>query len=231
MEQAFVGNARTPVTIIQAGPCIVTSIKTLKKDGYWAVQLGFGEKKIKNITKPLKGHLKGAVNKDKAPSFLKEVKLANEPDFKSGDVINISDVLNEGDAVQVTGVSKGKGFTGVIKRWGFATSGRTHGQKAKRRAGGSIGQGTTPGRVRKGKKMAGRAGSQATTVKNLKVVSINKDRSEIKVSGPIPGSPGGFLVIKKIKSSPRKKTSKNKSETETKEDAPFQGRSDKNDKN
>jgi large subunit ribosomal protein L3 len=198
MSQTFVGDTRIPVTSVQAGPCVVTSVKTKKRDGYWAVQLGFGQKKLKNVTKPLKGHLRGAIKKSKsAPHFLREVKLKEKPDLKVGDTIKLTDVLSPGDVVKVTGIGKGKGFQGVVKRWGFRTSGRSHGQKGRRRSPGSIGQGTDPGRVHKGKKMAGRMGGKKITVKSLTVVKIDEENNLLTLSGPIPGSPKSFVVITK----------------------------------
>ena len=106
---------RTPVTNIKAGPCVVTQIKTDKKDGYWSIQLGFKEKRIKNVTKPMQGHLKGAIKDKKAPRFVREVKVVEKPELKVGDEVKISDIFNSGDIVSVTGVSKGKGFAGVMK--------------------------------------------------------------------------------------------------------------------
>ncbi len=199
MSQAFVDGVRTPVTNIKAGPCVVTQIKTDKKDKYWSVQLGFEEKRIKNVTKPMQGHLKGAIKDKKAPRFIREVKVAGAPEIKVGDIVTISDIFNSGDIVSVTGVSKGKGFAGVMKRWGFAGGPRTHGQSDRPRSPGSIGQGTTPGRVWKGKKMAGRMGTDKIAIKNLKIVSIDEENNQIGVSGPVPGSRGGLLIIKKIK--------------------------------
>ncbi len=201
MGQAFIEGVRIPITSIKVGPCVVTQIKKVDTDGYWAVQLGFGTKKTKNVTKPLRGHLKGAISKGKsAPRFLREIRLDNKPKYKAGDVINVSDVFKLGDLVQVTGISKGKGFAGVVKRWRFAGGPRTHGQSDRLRAPGSIGQGTTPGRVWKGKKMPGRMGSKKTAINNLMVVSVNPGENEISVSGPVPGAPGGLLGIKKLAS-------------------------------
>jgi len=200
MSQTFIEGTRVPVTYIKAGPCVVTQVKRQDKDGYWAVQLGFGERKIKNTTKPLQGHLKGAIKDNKAPRFLREVKLDKEPEFKMGDVISAADIFKVGDALAVTGTSKGKGFAGVVKRWGFAGGPKTHGQSDRLRAPGSIGQGTTPGRVYKGKKMAGRMGGERITVKNLIVVSLEPEKSELTVSGPVPGTPGSLLILKKIAS-------------------------------
>lgn len=209
MSQTFVEDTRVPVTMVKAGPCVVTQVKKQDSDGYWAVQIGFGEKKIKNTTKPLLGHiskawpsgLKGAKKKDKkAPRFLREVKMDAEPDLKVGDEIKVTDVIRPGDTVSVTGTSKGKGFAGVVKRYRFAGGPRTHGQSDRERAPGSIGQGTTPGRVHKGKKMPGRMGGDTVTTKNLTVVSVDADKNEIAISGAVPGSSGGLLTINKIAS-------------------------------
>ena len=198
MSQTFVEGRRIPVTKVVAGPCVVTQIKKEDKDGYWAVQLGFREKRIKNITKPLQGHLKSLIKDDKAPRFLAEVRLDKELELTVGDTIKVSDIFRVGDIIQVTGTSKGKGFAGVVKRWHFAGGPRTHGQSDRERAPGSIGQTTTPGRVFKGKKMAGRMGGERVTLKNLQVVFVNPDTNEIDISGPVPGIPGGLLIIKRI---------------------------------
>lgn len=199
MEQTFIEDTRIPVTLVKVGPCVVTQVKSSEKDGYWAVQLGFGNKKTTSITKPQLGHLKDAIKDTKvAPRFLREVKLSKDPELKVGQEINISDVFKKGDLVSVTGISKGKGFAGVVKRWGFAGGPRTHGQSDRLRAPGSIGQGTTPGRVHKGKKMAGRMGAERVTVKNLVVVEVDAEKNELKLSGPIPGGLGGLIMINKI---------------------------------
>lgn len=199
MSHAFVKDTRVPVTHIKTGPCVVTHIKNIDKDGYWAVQLGFGEKKLKNINKPQKGHLKGAMKSTKkAPRFLREVRLSKKPSYKVGDKITIDKVFKKGDVVRVTGISKGKGFTGVVKRWNFKGGPRTHGQSDRLRAPGSIGQGTDPGRVRKGKKMAGRSGGVKKTVLGLNVVEIDKDTDTLAVSGSVPGHYNSFLAITKL---------------------------------
>lgn len=200
MGQTFVEGFRIPVTKIMAGPCVVTQIKKEDHDGYWAVQLGFGTRKIKNITRPLQGHLKGAIKDNKAPRFLSEVRLTEEPKVNVGDEIKASDIFKVGDVISISGISKGKGFAGAVKRWHFAGGPKTHGQSDRQRAPGSIGQTTTPGRVYKGKKMAGRMGSDKVTIKNLHIVSIDPDKSEIEVSGPVPGTPGELLKIQKVKS-------------------------------
>src|SRR4030043_2092826 len=193
MSQTFVEGTRVPVTWITVGPCVVTQIKNPDTDGYWAVQLGFGKKEIRNITKPLQGHLRGVTQEKKAPRFLREIRLEDKPDLKVGDVLKLVDVFKVGDLVTVTGISKGKGFAGVVKRWHFAGGPRTHGQSDRLRAPGSIGQGTTPGRVYKGKKRAGRMGQDRVCIKNLVVVSV--EDNTLAVSGPVPGNAGGLLLI------------------------------------
>ena len=198
MGQTFVEGRRVPVTKVVAGPCVVTQIKKEDKDGYWAVQLGFGEKRIKNVTRPMQGHLRGVIKEKKAPRFLREIRLENEPTFKVGDIVSASEIFKVGDIIQVTGTSKGKGFAGVVKRWHFAGGPRTHGQSDRERAPGSIGQTTTPGRVLKGKKMAGRMGGERVTLKNLQIVSVNPETNEVEISGPVPGVTGGLLIVKKL---------------------------------
>jgi large subunit ribosomal protein L3 len=185
---------RIPVTKIKAWPCFVVQIKNEKKDGYCALQLGFGQRK--NINKPLSGYLKGAGRKT-TPLYLKEIKISPEDEekFKPGQEIKISEVLKVGDKVKITGWSKGKGFTGVVKRWHFKGGPRTHGQSDRERAPGSIGQTTTPGRVYKGKKMAGRAGGGRVTISGLRVSNVGEDFLEVK--GLVPGPKNGFLIIQK----------------------------------
>lgn len=213
MSQTFVEGVRLPVTELSVGPCVVTQIKTKEKDGYWAVQLGFGTKNIKKISKPLKGHLKKTQNLKNSktpksnnsktknqthfPRHIREVRLTKEPKVKVGDEIKVTDIFSVGNIIQVTGTSKGKGFAGVMKRWGFAGGPRTHGQSDRQRAPGSIGQGTDPGRVWKGKKMPGRMGTDTVTVKNLVVVQVDKDKGTILVSGPVPGNRESLLFVSK----------------------------------
>lgn len=217
MEQVFLDGKRYPATRIKVGPCVVTQIKTMDTDGYWAVQFGFGEKRIKNITKPMQGHLKGAILEKKAPSFLAEVKLNSEPSYKVGDKVVFSDVLSEGDTITVTGTSKGKGFAGGVKRWGFSGGPATHGQSDRQRAPGSIGQGTTPGRVLKGKHMAGRMGNDTKTIKNLKVLEIDTEKGEVLILGPVPGRTGGVVVVKRTSA---KKEQPLETQAEVSESAP-----------
>lgn len=197
MTQTFVDNTRVPVTVVSIKPNIVTQVITEDKSGYWAVQLGSGTKRIKNVSKPLQGHLKGVIKEKMAPRFLREVRLENRPEFEAGDHIKASDVFSAGDTIAVTGTSKGKGFAGGVKRWGFGGGSKTHGQSDRQRAPGSIGQGTNPGRIWKGKRMAGRMGNETITVKNLHIVKVDDEHNEIYVSGPVPGAPKSLLVIKR----------------------------------
>ena len=198
MSQTFIQGYRVPVTKVLAGPCVVTQIKKMDKDGYWAVQIGFGSRRIKNTSKALQGHFKGAIKENKAPRFLAEVRLSEEPKVNVGDEIKNSDIFRVGDIISVVGTSKGKGFAGAVKRHHFAGGPRTHGQSDRERAPGSIGQGTTPGRVYKGKRMAGRMGGDTVTIKNLKVVKVDAERNELHLSGPVPGTRGSLLIIKRL---------------------------------
>jgi large subunit ribosomal protein L3 len=205
-SQTFIEGFRIPVTKIVAGPCVVTQIKNAGSDGYWAVQLGFGSRKAKNTSKSLQGHLKENLQINKStkkqmfPRFLREVRMETEPEFKVGDTIKASDIFSVGDVVAVTGTSKGKGFAGVVKRHHFRGGPRTHGQSDRERAPGSVGQTTTPGRVYKGKRMAGRMGGEQVSVKNLHIISINPENQEVEISGQLPGTPGSLITIQKIKS-------------------------------
>ena len=200
LGQTFVEGFRIPITKVTAGPCVVTQIKKMDKDGYWAIQLGFSLRKAKNTSKPLQGHLKETSKDNKFPRFLREIKVDKEPEVKIGDIINIFDLFKVGDVVAVTGISKGKGFAGGVKRYHFRGGPRTHGQSDRERAPGSIGATTTPGRVLKGKKMAGRMGGERVTVKNLHIISVNPGNNELEVSGQVPGTPGSLILVHKIKS-------------------------------
>lgn len=190
---------RTPATVISAGPCWVTQIKTNDTDGYTAVQLGFETKRHSSLSKPLAGHVKKAGLEKQAPRFFREIRI-DEPvvadkKINQGDTITVEQVFQAGDVVQITGTSKGKGFTGVVKRWGFRGGPKTHGQSDRLRAPGSIGSTTTPGRVYRGKRMAGRSGSDTVTVKNLEVISVDSKKNELMVSGLIPGPRKGLVTI------------------------------------
>lgn len=205
LSQVFLADGtRIPVTKVQAGPCLVTQIKSRKKDGYQAIQLGLGRKKLKKVSKPLTGHLKNSTwpekGKDKMlPRVLKEVKITGDldPTLKVGDVISANQILTPGDVINVTGISRGKGFTGVMKRWGFKGGPKTHGQSDRERAPGSIGQSTRPGRVFKGKKMAGRSGGALLTIRNLTILKVTQE-GEVWITGQVPGSRNGLLTIKRV---------------------------------
>lgn len=187
---------RLPVTLIEAGPCFVVQVKTAENDGYNAVQLGFGRRRPKKTPKPILGHVMKA-KLSYAPEFLREIRLEEKSDCQPGDLLTVSDCLSPGDKVKVTGVSKGRGFAGVMKRWGFAGGPATHGQSDRARAPGSIGsQGV--GRVFPGKKMPGRFGGERVTVRGLTVVAVYPEKNQIAVKGAVPGPRGGFLVIQKI---------------------------------
>ncbi|MBN1112238.1 MAG: 50S ribosomal protein L3 [Bacteroidales bacterium] len=184
-----------PCTVIEAGPCVVTQLKSLEKDGYEAVQLGFEEKKEKNTTKPLVGHFKkaGVTPKRKLVEFAADF----ERELKLGEEILV-DIFEENSWVDVTGVSKGKGFQGVVKRHGFGGVGQsTHGQHNRLRAPGSVGAASYPARVFKGMRMAGRTGGKRVRVENLKVIKVIPENNLLLIKGSIPGAKGSFLIIEK----------------------------------
>lgn len=187
---------RIPVTLIEAGPCPVVQVKTKKKNGYFALQIGFGARKPGKTSKPILGHIKKA-GLSLAPRFLREIRLSEETDLKNGDILKVGDVFSPGDKVSITGISKGKGFAGVMKRWGFAGGPATHGQSDRKRAPGSIGaQGVA--RVLPGKKMPGRMGAKKVTVTGLTVVDVNPQKNLLVIKGAIPGPRHGLLMIKKV---------------------------------
>ena len=191
MSQIFRDNGESvPVTVIQAGPCAVTQIKSKETDGYNAVQLGFGA--TKNLNKPERGHLK---NSDPV-KHLREVKADNLQDYSIGQQISV-DIFDVGEKIDIIGTTKGKGFAGTMKRHGFGGGPRTHGQSDRGRAPGSIGGGTTPGKVYKGLKMSGHMGNEQVTVKNLEIVQIDQDRNLLIVKGGVPGAPNGFVIIRR----------------------------------
>lgn len=182
-----------PCTIVEAGPCYFTQIKTEETDGYNAVQLGFGEKKEKRVTKALAGHFKNA---GVVPQFVREFRDF-EDEATVGQSIDVS-IFEEGDVVNVVGTSKGKGFQGVVKRHGFHGVGqRTHGQHNRERAPGSIGAASYPARVFKGMRMGGRTGSDRTKMKNLTIVKVFKDKNLLLIKGSVPGAKGSILLIEK----------------------------------
>ncbi|MBE7048772.1 MAG: 50S ribosomal protein L3 [Ruminococcaceae bacterium] len=181
-----------PVTVIEAGPCRVIQKKTADNDGYDAVQVGFLEKKEKHTTKPLQGHFKKAGTG--YMKYLKEFKLDDAAQMNVGDEIK-ADVFAEGDSVDVTGISKGKGYAGTIKRWGTHRGPMTHGS-GYHRGPGSMGACSTPSRVMKGKKLAGHLGVEKVTVQNLSVVKIDAENNILAIRGAVPGPKGGLVVIK-----------------------------------
>lgn len=183
-----------PVTAIQAGPCVVVDVKTKDRDGYSALQLGFGERKVKNATKALQGHCEKAGIKGNPPSRLREFRTQNDPAVELGSVLN-ADVFAENDYLDVTGVIKGRGFQGVVKRYNFGGGRASHGGAWTRRTG-SIGQCEFPGRVDKGKKMPGHMGNVRRTIQNLKVVRVMVDDNILLVKGAVPGPNGGTLLIR-----------------------------------
>ncbi len=194
MTQVFDENGTViPVTIIEAGPCYVTQKKTVEKDGYNAIQVGFGDVPAKRLTKPVNGHLKKAG----APSvkYLREFYVDNPEAFEEGQQIDVS-VFRVGDKVDVTGTSKGKGFAGVVKRHHFRGGPKTHGQSDRWRASGSVGAGSTPGRVFKGLRMAGRMGNQRVTVQNVRVALVDPEKNLLGIKGAVPGGKNGLVIIR-----------------------------------
>jgi large subunit ribosomal protein L3 len=190
MTQLFRDNGETVVTVIEAGPCFVTQIKTEEKDGYNAVQLGFGE--AKRLNSPQKGHLKGVG----LFKYLREFRVEDVSSFKLGQKVDV-DIFKPGDLVDVIGTSKGKGFAGVVKRHHFAGGPKTHGQSDRHRAPGSVGATTFPGRVLKGTRMAGHMGDDRVTVRNLEIVDVDSARNVLLVKGAVPGGRNGLLLIRK----------------------------------
>ncbi len=181
-----------PVTIIEAGPCVVTQVKTIDSDGYEAIQVGYGERKKKHLNKPLEGHFKNA--KVDPKRVLAEFNVIPGFDYKVGQEFNAS-LFKAGEYVDVTGTSKGRGFAGVIKRHNFNRQPQTHGTKNTLRHPGSIGQASDPSRVFKGMKMAGHYGNEKVTVTNLEVVKVDEDNSRIMLKGAVPGANNGIVYI------------------------------------
>ncbi|MCD0165213.1 50S ribosomal protein L3 [Deinococcus sp. 12RED42] len=189
MTQIWKGDRAVPVTVVLAGPCPVVQRKTAQTDGYEAVQIGYAPKREKSVNKPAAGHFKKA---GVSPvRFLREFRDFNP----EGDTVAI-DIFSEGEKIDATGTSKGKGFQGVMKRWNFKGGPASHGSKKWHRRPGSIGQRKTPGRVYKGKRMAGHMGMERITVQNLEVVEIRADENIILVKGAIPGANGGLVVLR-----------------------------------
>jgi len=191
MTQVFAANGEARgVTVIEAGPCVVVQVKTVESDSYNAIQIGFGAKK--RINDPMRGHFKRLGQFQ----FVREIRVDNPLDYEVGQKLG-AELFEEGDIVDVVGKSKGRGFAGGVKRHHFHGGPKTHGQSDKHRSPGSIGSGTTPGRVRKGLRMAGHMGDERVTVKNLKVFESNPARGVILVEGGVPGGVNGLLRIAK----------------------------------
>ena len=186
-----------PYTVIEVGPCVVTQVRTLEKDGYTAIQLGYGERTEKSTSKAMQGHFKraGVSPKRNLVEF-----NSFDSEFQLGDTLKVEDVFNEGEFVSVIGTSKGKGFQGVVKRHGFAGVGQaTHGQHNRLRAPGSIGAASYPARVFKGMRMAGQMGNARVTIENLQVLKVLPEEGVLVVKGAIPGHKGATVVIRKPK--------------------------------
>ena len=194
MTQIFDENGTMiPVTVIEAGPCVVVQKKTIENDGYTAAQLGYGEIKASKVTKPIGGHFKKGG--DIAPKkVLKEFKLAQPDSVNVGDILK-ADIFAAGEIVDVVGTSKGKGTAGTIKRWNFSRLKESHGSGPVARHGGSLGACSDPSRVYKGKKMAGHLGSERVTIQNLSVVKVDAENNLIAVKGSVPGAKGSIVVI------------------------------------
>ena len=186
--------ATVPVTVVQAGPCVITQVKNLEKDGYEAIQVGYLSREPKHTSKPMQGHF------DRSGVRPKKVLLEFEKvpgfDYKVGQSFHVG-IFNQGDIVRISGKSKGKGFTGVIKRHNFARQKKTHGTGHTERAPGSIGQASDPSRVFPGMRMAGRHGNKKVSIDNLEVVKVSKDNNQILIKGSVPGAKDGLVVITK----------------------------------
>jgi large subunit ribosomal protein L3 len=180
-----------PVTVIEAGPCVVTQVKTSEKDGYSAIQLGFGLDK--RLNKPEQGHRKASGFQSRT---LREVKTDDPEAYSVGQVLNV-DVFTDGEMVDVTGTSKGRGFQGGVKRHGFRGGPKTHGQSDRHRAPGSIGSSATPGRVFKGLRMAGHMGHERVTVQNLRIVRVDVERNLLLIEGSVPGPNKGLVIVRR----------------------------------
>ena len=194
MTQLFDESGKViPVTVVEAGPCTVVQKKTVENDGYAAVQVGFGDVKVQRVNKPMAGHFKKA---DVAPKkVLKEFRLEDTESVNVGDVLK-ADVFAAGDRVDVTGITKGHGYSGVIKRWNCHKLRMTHGVGPVHRQPGSMGANASPSRIFKNKKMAGQYGNEQVTVQNLNVVRVDAEKNLIAVKGAIPGAKGGIVFIR-----------------------------------
>ena len=200
MTQIFDEEGRlVPVTVVTAGPCPVVQVKSDEGDGYHAIQLGFGEKRPKTATKPVLGHYKKAGVPVRR--ILREARLEAPVELNPGDILTVADVFEVGKPVDVVATSKGRGFSGTIKRWNFARGPMSHGSKNVREPG-STGMHTWPARVFKGKKMSGQYGAKRTTVKNLVVVRVDAEKNRLYLRGAVPGPNEGLLVVRRAKTPP-----------------------------
>jgi len=181
-----------PVTVVKVGPCVITQVKTILKDGYNAIQIGYGSIPSKSLTQPELGHLQKS--NIQPLKYLKEFRVSNLENFEVGQVINVES-FSTGQFVDITGKSSGKGFSGLQKRYQFSRGPMTHGSK-NHRGPGSIGMGTSPGRVLPGKKMAGQLGNKTANIKKLKIIQLNVNENILVVKGSVPGKPGNLLSIK-----------------------------------
>ena len=195
MTQVFSNNGSLlPVTIVEAGPCVVTQVKTITRDGYDAIQVGYSDLKEKHLNKTQSGHFKKSNSAPKR--YLAEFKPVTNYDYKPGQEFGVS-LFREGELVSVSGTSKGKGFSGVMKRHGFGGGPKTHGQREHPRSPGSIGQASDPSRVFKGMKMAGQHGNKKVSSRNLEIVSVLKESNQLLIKGAIPGANNGIIYISK----------------------------------
>ncbi len=196
MSQLFddTGNV-VPVTVVEAGPCVVVQKKDEARDGYNALQLGFGKQKNQRVNRPLRGHMAKA----EKGSFrvLREFRVDDVSGFEVGQELTVTDFVKPGDLVDVTGTSKGRGFAGVMKRWDFRGFSRTHGTHEYFRHGGAIGNRSYPGKVFKGKRMAGHWGNERVSIQNLRVVEVRPEENLLLVKGAIPGSNGGLVLVRR----------------------------------
>lgn len=192
MTQVFdESGAAVPVTVIEAGPCYVTQVKTGESDGYTAVQIGYERVEERRLNKPQRGHLRSVM----PLRYLDEIRTPDAADYEVGQKLDVG-MFERGQLVDVTGTSKGRGFAGVVKRHGFRGGPKTHGQSDRHRAPGSVGATSTPGRVFKGMRMAGRMGDERVTVQNLEVVEVDPNRNLLLVRGSVPGAKGGLVLIR-----------------------------------
>ena len=183
-----------PVTVVQTGPCVVVQKKESARDGYNALQVGFGSKKSQRVNKPMQGHM--AIAGKGAFEVLKEFRLDDVSKYEVGQELKVSELFKVGDRIDVAGISKGHGFTGVIKRWSFAGFPGSHGTHEYFRHGGSIGNRSYPGRVRKGKKMAGHWGDERVSIQNLEVVDIRAEQNLMLIKGAVPGAKQGVVIVR-----------------------------------